>query len=209
MAVLTTFLRGALYEGRLLLREPLPAQADPEATALLGETYRLHALGVAGPAVPFDARAALAAGTLLYRAAWYLLNLNEPIDAAALAMPADPRTPAEHLSADLCLRLVPALHRRARATRPGDELAIRLADVLRGWPLSGVLSDVEDGPLTPPDFAGHAGLRLLYAERLARHDKPGWFPTGPALETVELVWQTLGRDTSVLPLLSCPPERGA
>jgi MoxR-vWA-beta-propeller ternary system domain bpX4 len=199
MAVLTPFLRDALHEGRLLLREPLPARPEPEAALLLGEAYRRHALTVAGPAIPFDAGAALAAGTLLYRAAWYLLNANEPIEAAALTMPAEPRAAAQHLSADLCLRLVPALHRRARALRPGDELAGRLADVLRRWPLSGVQSDVDDGPLTPPDFAGHAGLRLLYAERLARHEKPAWFPAGPAGEAVELVWQTLGRDPSLLP----------
>ena len=53
-------------------------------------------------------------------------------------------------------------------------------------------------PLVPPDFAGHAGLRLLYAERLAQHEKPAWFPVGPGMESVELVWQQLGRDTTVL-----------
>ena len=52
----------------------------------------------------------------------------------------------------------------------------------------------------PPDFDGHAGLQLLYAERLARREKPGWFPTGAGIEAVELVWHDLGRDTSVLPL---------
>jgi hypothetical protein len=196
--VLTTFLRGVVQAGRLLLREPLPAAPAPDAVALLAEAYRVHALSVAGPAIPFDASTAVAAGRVLYRAAWYYLNPNEPVDAAGLAMPGDPGTPSQHLSADLVFRYLPALHRRVRALRPGDELAGWLAELLRRWPLSGVLGDVEDGPLVAPDFAGHAGLRLLYAERLAAHEKAGWFPTGSAIEAVELVWQQLGRDTGRL-----------
>jgi hypothetical protein len=199
MTVLTTFLRGVLQAGRLLLREPLPAEAAPDAVALLAEAYGVHALAVAGPPIPFDADTAIAAARVLYRAAWYFLNPNEPVDAGGLAMSGEPRTPSQHLSADLMLRYLPVLHRRVRALRPGDELAGILAKLLRRWPLSGVLGDIEDGPIVAPDFAGHAGLRLLYAERLAAHEKAGWFPSGPALEAVELVWQQLGRDTGMLP----------
>jgi hypothetical protein len=89
--------------------------------------------------------------------------------------------------------------RRARALRPTDALTGLLADVLRRWPLSGVLAEIVDAPLTSLDF-GHTGLRLLYAERLARHERPAWLPTGAALEAVELVWQQLGRDIDVLRL---------
>ncbi len=200
MAVLTTFLRGVLQAGRLVLREPLPARPEPEAVAVLEAAFRRHALDVAGSAISFDAPTALAAGRVLYQAGWYMLNPNLPVDGASLTMPAGPQTAAQHLSADLMLRYLPILFRRARALRPEDELAGCLAEVFRRWPLSGVLADVEDGPLTPPDFDGHAGLRLFYAERLARHEKPGWFPTGAGIEAVELVWHDLGRDTSVLPL---------
>ncbi len=198
MAVLTTFLRGVMEAGRLMLREPLPANADPDAPALLAEAYRQHALSVAGPPIAFDGPTALAAGRVLYQAGWYLLNANEPVDAARLAIPQGPRTAARHLSADLLLRYLPAVHRRARALRPDDELAAGLANLLRRWPLSGVLADIADGPLTPTDFDGHPGLCLLYAERLAQHEKASWFPTGRAIEAVELVWQDLGRDTSTL-----------
>ncbi len=199
MTVLTTFLRGVVQAGRLLVREPLPEAPAPDARTLLAEAYGVHALCVAGPAIAFDATTAVAAGRVLYRAAWYLLNPNQPVDAAGLAMPGGPRTPSQHLSADLVFRYLPALHRRVRALRPGDELTARLAELLRRWPLSGVLGDIEDGPLVAVDFAGHAGLRLLYAERLAAHAKATWFPSGPAFEAVELVWQQLGRDTAMLP----------
>jgi hypothetical protein len=98
----------------------------------------------------------------------------------------------------LLLRYVPAVHRRARALRPDDELAEALANLLRRWPLSGVLGDIDDGPLTPTDFAGHPGLCLLFAERLAHHEKAAWYPTGKAIEAVALVWHDLGRDTTTL-----------
>jgi hypothetical protein len=197
--VLSTFLRGVLEAGRLVLREPLPPTADPDAHAALADAYRLHALSVAGPPVAFDGATALAAGRVLYNAGWCLLNGNEPVDVTRLQMPGDPRTPSHHLSADLVFRYLPAVHRRARALRPDDELAAALAKLLRRWPLSGVLADVDDGPLTATDFAGHAGLCLLYAERLARHERAGWFPTGGTIEAVELVWHDLGRDASTLP----------
>jgi len=151
MTVLSTFLRGVVYAGRLSLREPLPEQPDPDAVALLKNAYDIHVLGVAGEPIPFDAATSVAAGRVLFRAAWYFVHPNEPIEAAGLAMPSEPRTPAQHLSADLVLRYMPALYRRARALRPGDELAGRLADLLHRWPLSGVLADIEDAPLVRPN----------------------------------------------------------
>jgi len=113
-------------------------------------------------------------------------------------MPGAPDAPAAHLSADLVLRFLPQVHRRARALDPADPLVMILERVLRQWPLSGVLADVLEGPVTPPDFGGHAGLLFLYAERLARHEKPAWLPTGPGREYAEVVWAELGKDATLL-----------
>ena len=113
-------------------------------------------------------------------------------------MPMAPRTPEQHLSGDLVLRLLPALHRRAKALLHGDVLPTQLEDVLRQWPLSGVLADIVEPPTTPIDFGTHPGLNFLYAERLAQHERVGWFPSGPGMQYVELVWQQLGRDVSLL-----------
>jgi hypothetical protein len=104
-----------------------------------------------------------------------------------LKMPGSPQTPAQHLSADLLLRFLAQVHRRARARDPVDPLPALLEKVLRQWPLSGVLADIDEGPMAPLDFGGHAGLMLLYAERLASREKPAWFPTGKLLEYLELV----------------------
>jgi hypothetical protein len=85
-----------------------------------------------------------------------------------------------------------------RALAPDDPLAGLLANLLRQWPLSGVLSDVSEAPLTLPEFGGHPGLLLLYAERLARSEKPAWMPGGKGREYVELVFHGLGKDRSAL-----------
>ncbi len=207
--VLTTFLRGVVDAGRLVLREPLPAQADPGAAPLLREAFERVALTVAGPPIAFDAAVALAAARVLYHAAWCFLVPNDAVDSAALTMTGDPARPSHHLSADVALRYLPALYRRTRALRPGDELIGHLAELLRRWPLSGVLGDVAGPPLAPLDFGGHRGLQLLYAERLARHEKAAWFPRGPTRETIELVWQDLGRDLATIPIPADRPDGDA
>ena len=65
--------------------------------------------------------------------------------------------------------------------------------------LHGIMKELADYFL---DFGGHEGLMLLYAERLARHEKPAWRPVGRPFEYVELVLRDLGRARS--PLLSEP-----
>ena len=95
-----------------------------------------------------------------------------------------------HLSVDLTFRFLPQVLRRARGIDPGDALVTMIADVLRAWPLSGVLADLDEPPVEPKSlgFSGHSGLMLLYAERLATHDRSTWRPAdGPALEYFELV----------------------
>jgi hypothetical protein len=190
-------LHDVLFAGRLHFDGPPPVQLERDVVPVLEQAFAVHRLEVAGPALDFDAPSALGAAALLYHAGWLLLQPLAPVEGAALAMPLAARTPEQHLSADLCLRLLPTLLRRARARAADDVLTQALTDVLRRWPLSGVRADLEDGPLTTIDF-GHDGLHLLYAERLAQHPRTAWFPHGAAALHVELVWQQLGRETSQL-----------
>jgi hypothetical protein len=152
--------------------------------------------------VPFDAPAALAAAEGVWLACWFLLQRREPAEEVekALVLPPAPATAAEHLSADLALRFLPPLVRRARSLDADDVLTIWLTRVLRQAPLSGVRSDLEEGPLAPVVLGGHPGLLLLYAQRLADHVRPAWVPAeGPARPYVEMVFAERG-----LPLP--PPE---
>ena len=214
MAAFVEFLRTLLADGRVVLRERPAVEAAERADArvLLADAYDDYRLGVAGPPLPFDAATALGMAEWLGLACWFLLRRDEPPEAVerALAPPPPPTSAAQHLSADLVLRFLPQVHRRARALDAADGLTRRLTELLRDWPLSGVLSDVEEGPRNqrtedrgqrtdcPPPvlcplssvlwFDGHPGLLLLYAERLAERPRPAWVPAGPALPYVELAF---------------------
>ncbi len=192
MASFVEFLRTLLTDGRVVLRHrpAVEAAERAEARVLLADAYDDYRLDVAGPPLPFDAATALGTAGRLWLACWFLLRRAEPPEAAerALAPPPPPKSAAQHLSADLVLRFLPQLHRRARALDPADGLTRRLTEWLRDWPLSGVLSDVGEGPRTAPEFDGHPGLLLLYAERLAERPRPAWVPAGPALPYVELAF---------------------
>jgi hypothetical protein len=191
MAALVDFLRDLLSAGSVAFRQRPSASSEERADAVgvLGRAYASYRLDVAGPLLDFDPDVALAAGELVREACWFLVNHDEPAELLEqrLTMPAPPTSPAQHLSADLMLRYLPQVHRRARALAPTDRLSALLAGVLRRWPLSGVLADLDEGPETPLDFGGHPGLLLLYAERLARHARPAWRPEGIGREYVELV----------------------
>jgi hypothetical protein len=177
----------------------LPADRAP-LLADLRAAFERHALEVAGPPLPFDPDAALAGAVALARACWLLVaGEGEPP-----AMKSAPQTPAAHLSADVCLRFLPAVLRRARARHAEGEPAASLDRLLRAWPLSGVLADLDGEPAAPPDFGGHPGLQLLYAERLVATGRPGWVPAdGPTREWAERVFAERGR------LLPAPPTEGS
>jgi hypothetical protein len=212
MAALDAFLRELFDDGRVVFRgRPEPSPRDRTSTlAVLRAAFEDHRLDVAGPLIPFDPDRAFEAAELFRIACWFLLNRSEPAEtvAKALELPRPPRTAAEHLSADLVLRFAPQIHRRARALAADDTLATFLADLLRRFPLSGVLSDLEEGPQDVGDLGGHQGLWMLYAERLARRESPAWRP-GPALmDHVELVFQGLGKGRSPA-LLAAPGPIGS
>jgi MoxR-vWA-beta-propeller ternary system domain bpX4 len=193
MAAFSEFLAQLLDEGKVVFRSAKVPQDRPTATdvATLGDAFATFALSVAGPPIEFDARTACEAAEIVRQASWALVNREERVEQLKrrLRMSAAPATPAQHLSADLVLRYLPQLLKRARGLDATDPLIQILGDLLRKWPLSGALSDVEEGPLVPPEFGMHSGLLLLYAERLAVHDRPAWRPepSSPAHGYYQLV----------------------
>src|SRR4051812_39052262 len=187
------FLERLLREGVVVFRSrPGPTRGGSGGAAdRLARAYDAYRLDVAGPAIPFDAEVACEAGELVRQACWAMVSRGERVAdlAARLAMSRPPGRPSDHLSADLLLRYLPRVYRRARAASPHDPLVGLLADVLRRWPLSGVLVGFEEPPLTPPELGGHPGLLLLYAERLVAHGRPTWEPIGAGRDYLELVRQ--------------------
>jgi hypothetical protein len=202
MAGLANFLKSLLEKGEIHFTDRPDLSTGPQAGALdlLHRTFLDYRLEIAGSLIVFDPDCALAAARLVRAAAWFLVNHDEPESELHrhLTWTTGPTQPAQHLSADLVLRYLPQIHRRAQALAAADLLPTLLADILRRWPLSGVLANIEEEPLTSLEMGGHLGLMMLYAERLARHEKPAWFPTGgQALDYVELIFGQWGKQHSV------------
>jgi MoxR-vWA-beta-propeller ternary system domain bpX4 len=193
MSDLADFLADLFQEGRITFRRPPAAAAStaPEVTGLLERAYAAYRLDIGGAAIALEAGVACAAAELVQQASWALVCRHDRVEdlQKRLRMPRAPATAADHLSADLLLRYLPQVHRRARAFDPSDALVALIERVLRQWPLSGVLARLDEGPTSPLDFCGHEGLMLLYAERFAEREPPAspWRPEGRLLEYVELV----------------------
>jgi MoxR-vWA-beta-propeller ternary system domain bpX4 len=174
MPAFTDWLRRVLDSGESVQTDP-PLQTPAEQPAvgeLLHAAYRRHALSLAGDAPECDLAVADRAAVALAHACW---RLTAGDDALAVSMGREPATPSAHLSADVCLRFLPNVYRRAVKRAPESPLVKDIVTIFRAWPLSGVLTDLSGGPTTPPTF-DRFGLRLLYAERLVVLPRVGWVP---------------------------------
>jgi hypothetical protein len=210
MDAFEAFVTRLLHEGSIVFQarpEP-PEEGVARGARALAEAYEVYRLDVAGSPPPFRAEVACAAAEVVRQASWAVVNRDERVTdlERKVAFGRVPEEPGDHLSADLVLRFLPQVYRRAKAIDSSDPLVAMLAKILRDWPLSGVLADIESPPAHPEalDFGGHPGLMLLYAERLADHDRPAWRPKpGKALDYFDLV--APGRVTSTLG--AAPGER--
>jgi hypothetical protein len=209
MSDLAAFLDHLFSTGEARLTDRPEADDPRRIQAVLREAFREYRLEVAGPMIEFDAEAAGVAAVFTARACWFAVSRDEPPDvvAAALKRLVPPRSASAHLSVDLTLRYAVTVHRRVHAQIPEDVLAVRLEEVLGTCPLTGVLSDIAGAPTGDLTFAEHAGLELLYAERLAARFRPAWLPSaGRTRQAVEWVYQQLGR---TVPLDGSPASRSA
>ena len=192
------FVRALLWEGRLRVGvEPQLRLSDADVEELR-TALAIAALQLTGPLLQGSLPILVQAVPVVYRLARRFLHA-EPEPAAndpTLRMPAGPRSAADHLAGDVAFRFLPGLYQRVVSRDPEDELVEAIKNVLRQWPLSGVLADITEPPATPIDFEGHPGLGFLYAERLAARERSAWMPTGAALDCLDVVYQSLGKTRS-------------
>jgi hypothetical protein len=196
MSALSPFLDRLFTTGEARLTGRPEPDDRRDTDEVLRRAFTEYRLDVAGPLIEFDPDAAHAAALFTARACWFAVSREEPPEQVTKLLSAitDPKTPAAHLSIDLTLRYAVTIYRRVHAQNAEDVLAIRLADTFRRCPLTGALSDVAEAPTGDVVFGGHAGLELLYAERLAANYRPAWLPAeGRLNERVELVFQQLGK----------------
>jgi hypothetical protein len=194
---IAAFLRPLLFEGRILLSldSATPIGRSDAAIAALESAFSTRCLSIAGEPIPFAPKVACDAAEIVRAACFALADHSEPAETVVrrLVMPGPPSSASDHLSADVTFRFLPQIHRRAKGLGAADPVVEALADLLRAWPLSGVLADLEEPPTTPLDFGGHRGLMALYADRLVVRDRPCWYPEGPAREHVDLARQAAAR----------------
>jgi metal-sulfur cluster biosynthetic enzyme len=196
MSALTPFLDRLFTTGEARLTGRPEPDDRRDTDEVLRRAFAEYRLDVAGPRIDFDSVAAHEAALFTARACWFAVSREEPPEQVTTLLPtiSDPKTPAAHLSIDLTLRYAVTIYRRVHAQNAEDVLAIRLADTFRRCPLTGVLSDAAEAPTGDLVFGGHAGLELLYAERLAANYRPAWLPAeGRVRERVEMVFQQMGK----------------
>jgi hypothetical protein len=196
MSALAPFLERLFTTGeaRLTARPEPDDRRDVET--MLRRAFAEYRLDVAGPPIDLDFDAALAAAIFTARACWFAVSRDEPPEALKTQLPAvpAPKSSAAHGSVDLTLRYLTTVYRRLHAHNAEDVLVKRLAETFRQCPLTGVLSEVADAPTGDLLLGGHAGLELLYAERLAVNYRAAWLPsTGRLRERVEVVFQQMGK----------------
>lgn len=187
---LARFLHTLFNRGEVIFRKPpvVVNQHDTEALRVLETAYKRYVLDLPGKPPALHAETALKAAEVLRQACWFMLSHDEDEDQVQqmVEWQGVATRPAQHYSADLTLRFAARVHRRSKALNPGDMLVRALEGTLRRRPLSGVLCEIDEAPLEL-EFGDHEGLMLLYAERYAKHPKPGWQPLGRASECIELV----------------------
>jgi len=203
MPAFADWLVRVLESGESVQAEP-PTPSPHEVAELLRSEFRLRAFDLGGPLIAFDAEIAFQAAATLAEACWRLVTpeSDAPMPRDRLTIP---QSPSAHLSADMTLRFLPAVYRRSKPRGDDDPLAKWTADVLRRWPLSGVLAQLPVGPASL-DFGVHTGLALLYAERLVENPMAAWVPSdGVNREQVERVFHQRGKPVPVVPVSESPP----
>jgi len=151
------------------LVEPAP-QDGADTTAFLEREYTLETLHWPHSPPPFEAAAALWAAQAMYTGAQLLLA-REGMPAGLPALLPDytgAQSAGAILSADLCLRFLPAMIKHLRAVDDDDPLLPLLEKKLAAWHYSGVdyaldLATLDFAPYTDPC------VYALYRDRIIRH----------------------------------------
>lgn len=186
------FARSLLFEGRMRIGAAPRWDVSADDRAALDDALAAGARQLPGLLIKTSSEVLTRAVHVVYRFGHRSLHpeLTPPDTDKSLRMPAGPASPGDHLAGDIAFRFLAGLYRRIRSRQGDDPLGVAAKELLRAWPLSGVLADIAEPPTTSVDF-GHAGLAMLYAERLAAHERSGWHPKDR--RHLELVGQALGK----------------
>ena len=160
-----------LTTSKLVLYGRIDVIAPAELAAvldLLHTRYEQEAIGYPGTPPEWDAAAAEWSAKVLFYAGQLVLYRHAEVETLTEYFPKfmSTTTPAAQLSADLCLRYLPALLHHLDAIHPDDELIGVLRDLLAEWPYSGLLANPAVEVIDLTGITKNACLRQLYLDRV-------------------------------------------
>jgi hypothetical protein len=149
-------------------------QPDLEAIIhFLEQEYNREVLQYPSGAPPFHAAAASWSAQLVYKAAQLMLyRENKPEDLRAL-LPVftQEQNDSAILSADLCLRFIPAMREHLHVIDPEDPLLVLLDELLIQWHYSGISAALDISKLDLGPIVSSSALLTLYTERIIYYRK--------------------------------------
>ena len=135
---------------------------------LLRDRYEQEATGYRGTPPPWDEAAAEWSAKVVFHAGQLILYRQHEGDELSDYFPIfpGPITPAAQLSADICLRYLPALLQHLDAIHPDDELIEILRQLLGQWPYTGLLANPSEAPNNLSLVLKDDCLRQLFVDRV-------------------------------------------
>lgn len=156
--------------------DTVPHKELQEVVAFLEGEYERECTDYPFTPPAFSAAAALwGAKTVYFAAQLYLYRQNKPAELPSILPPFNGKADASAmLSADLCLRFLPAVKFALEAVDANDALIPVLEQFFVAFPYSGI---GRDGEFTPPDTAPittNDCLTQLYLDRIAERKAAKW-----------------------------------
>ncbi|RYY51456.1 MAG: hypothetical protein EOO06_00190 [Chitinophagaceae bacterium] len=154
----------------------VPEEESRQVAVFLQQEYESEAASYPYNAPPYDAAAALWAATIVYLSAQLILYRAHGVTELAALLPAyaGGQTPSAILSADLCLRFVPAMLIQLQLLDPDDALIPILQGFIQQWHYSGLAHLKDAANLNFEVVTADPCLHQLYADRIVAHRKSAW-----------------------------------
>jgi len=164
----------------------IPQEEREACTQFLHQEYQRECLGYPHTPPLFKAGPAIWAAEVVYAAAQLVLYRQDPPEELESLFPKQPFEPnAENmLSADLCLRFLPAILRELEAINYDDPLIPILRQILDEWHYSGINRYQPKSEVNWDKLLAHPSFRQLYADRTVQYKNK-------ALATIPIINQTI------------------
>lgn len=147
---------------------PISNEKEEAVAAFLQQEYVKESVEYPGEAPAFEGNSAVWAARTVYMASQLLLYREKTVHGMLESLPAfsGVPTPGAILSADLCLRFLPAVLEKAKEISPEDELIGVLEAHLTAWHFSGIGYRLDPEVLSWDIVLSDGCVKQLYVDRV-------------------------------------------